>query len=135
VSRDFGAAGDPAILVAKASSRTLNSLLSEKVVARAYPRDEAAARAEFGGEFRSDVSGFLDHETVAFAVDRGVLIRPPKLVQFRYRSGTDPSGGVRDSFTCAICHTEGDVEVLDCLVEVRAPFNPQSATQQISAVL
>ncbi len=135
VKRDYGPDGDPAIIVAKAASRTLNPLLSEKVVARAYARDETAARAEFGGEFRSDVSGFLDHETVAFAVDRGVTVRPPRPQQIRYRSGTDPSGGVRDSFTCAICHSEGDAEILDCLVEVRAPFNPQSATQQISAVL
>lgn len=135
VKRDYGPDGDPAILVAKASSRTLNPLLSEKIVTRAFERDAAAADAEFGGNFRSDVSGFLDHETVAFAVDRGVLVRPPRLGQIRYRSGTDPSGGVRDSFTCAICHTEGDTEVLDCLIEVKAPFNPQSATQQICAVL
>jgi hypothetical protein len=85
-------------------------------------------------EFRNDVSGFLDHETVAFAVDRGVVVRPRQF-GVRYRSGCDPSGGVRDSFTCAVAHTEGDAEVLDCLVELRAPLNPQSATREICAVL
>jgi hypothetical protein len=134
VRRDYGPDGDPAILIAKGSSRALNPLLPEKVVARAYSRDAAAADAEFGGNFRSDVSGFLDHETVAFAVDRGVLVRPPR-AGVRYRSGCDPSGGSRDSFTLAIAHVEGDTAVLDCLVEIRAPFNPTSATAQIAATL
>jgi hypothetical protein len=42
---------------------------------------------------------------------------------------------VRDSFTMAVAHTEGNIVVLDCLVEVRAPFNPSAATEQIASVL
>jgi hypothetical protein len=45
VKRDFGPEGDPAIIVAMGSSRTLNPLLSERVVKRAYERDAAAASA------------------------------------------------------------------------------------------
>ena len=51
----FGADGDPAILVANGTSRDFNPTLSERVVQRALERDEAAARAEYLGEFRSDV--------------------------------------------------------------------------------
>jgi hypothetical protein len=41
----------------------------------------------------------------------------------------------RDSFTCAIAHAENGVGILDCLVEVKAPFNPDTATAQIAGVL
>jgi hypothetical protein len=52
-----------------------------------------------------------------------------------YRAFSDPSGGARDSFTTAIAHTEKNVQVLDCLVEIKAPFNPTAATEQIAATL
>jgi hypothetical protein len=35
----------------------------------------------------------------------------------------------------AIAHDEGNIAVLDCLVEIKAPFNPTSATQQIAETL
>jgi hypothetical protein len=132
--RDYGADGDPRILVAKAPSRTLNPTLSERVVARAYERDPLAAAAEYGADSRSDVAGFLEFGIVESAVDYGVTVRPP-MAGTRYRSGCDPSGGARDSFTLAICHDEANVAVLDCLVEIRPPFNPTSATAQMAEVL
>ena len=132
--RDYGPTGDELILVAKAASRTMNPTLSQKVVDRAYERDPAAAAAEFGGEFRSDVLGFLDADLVEAAVDRGVLVRPP-IPGVHYRSGADPSGGRKDSFCLAICHDEGSTVILDCLVEIKAPFNPTEATAQMAQVL
>ncbi len=132
--RDYGPNGDPLVLVCKAASRTMNPTLSQKVVDRAYERDPQAAAAEFGGDFRSDVFGFLSADLVDIAVDRGVLVRPP-VPGVRYRSGADPSGGSKDSFCLAICHDEGNVVILDCLVEVRAPFNPTEATARMAAVL
>jgi hypothetical protein len=39
-----------------------------------------------------------------------------------YIAHVDPSGGSQDSFTCAIGHVEGDVGVLDILLEKRPPF-------------
>jgi hypothetical protein len=132
--RDFGAGGDPLILVAKAPSRVMNPSLPQKVVDRAYERDATAASAEYGAEFRSDVMGFLDAAIVDSAIDRGVIVRPP-LPNLRYRSGCDPSGGARDSFTLAISHDEGDVAVLDCLIEIKPPFNPSEATAQMAAAL
>jgi hypothetical protein len=132
--RDFSPAGDPLILVAKGASRDFNPTLPQRVVDRAYERDPAAARAEFGGEFRDDVAGFLDFALVEAAVDRGVTVRPPR-PGVQYRAACDPSGGARDSFTLSICHDEGDVAVLDCLVEIKPPFNPTSATAQMAETL
>jgi hypothetical protein len=50
-------------------------------------------------------------------VDHGVLVRPPQS-RVRYVAFCDPSGGQGDSFTCAIAHREGDIVVLDCLIEI-----------------
>jgi hypothetical protein len=132
--RDYGAAGDPLILVAKAPSRALNPTLPSRVVERARERDPQAARAEYDGEFRNDVAGFLDFEIVESTVERGVTVRPPR-AGTRYRSGCDPSGGARDSFTLSICHDEANLAVLDCIVEIKAPFNPALATAEMADVL
>jgi hypothetical protein len=52
-----------------------------------------------------------------------------------YASFLDPSGGATDSFTCAIAHNENNTAVLDCLVEIKVPFNPDSATIDLAATL
>jgi hypothetical protein len=132
--RDFGGEGDPKIIVVNAPSRTMNETLSESIVARAYERDPQSAKAEFGGEFRNDIAGFLDFALIDAAVDRGVLVRPPRS-GVRYRAAADPSGGASDSFTLALCHDEADTALLDCLVEVKSPFNPTSATETLAATL
>ncbi len=132
--RDYGPAGDPRVLVAKASSRTFNPTLSQRVVERAYERDAASARAEFGGEFRDDVAGFLDFAIVESAVDRGVIVRPP-VPGVVYRAACDPSGGARDSFTLALAHDENQVVVLDCVVEIKPPYNASAASARLADVL
>jgi hypothetical protein len=128
----YGRDGD--ILVIKAPTRTLNPLIDQVIIDEAMADDPAAARAEWGAEFRDDISGFVDATMIEAAVDYGVTVRPP-LPGVRYSSGCDPSGGARDSFTAAIAHDEGNVAVLDCVVEIKAPFNPTSATEQIAGVL
>ena len=132
--RDFGADGDPLILVAKAPSRVMNPTLSAKAVERAYERDPAAAAAEFDAQFRNDVSGFVDAETVDAAVDAGVTVRAP-LDGVTYLGFVDPSGGSSDSFTLAIAHVEGARIVLDYIGERKAPFSPASVVEEFAAVL
>jgi hypothetical protein len=132
--RDYGPAGDPRILIAKAASQILNPTLPDRVIARAYERDPVAASAEYGAEFRNDISGFLDFAIVESAIDRGVMVRPPR-AGTRYFSGCDPSGGARDSFTLAISHSENSAAILDCVVEIEPPFNPTAATAQMAEVL
>jgi hypothetical protein len=69
--------GDPKIIVINAPSRRMNPLLSATVVQRAYERDPQAAASEFGGQFRNDISGFLDF---ALSTRRSTvaLVRPPR---------------------------------------------------------
>jgi hypothetical protein len=128
----YGRDGD--VLVIKAPTRTLNPLIDQAIIDEAMAEDPAAARAEWGAEFRDDIAGFADITLIEGAVDYGVTVRPPR-AGVRYRSGCDPSGGARDSFTAAVAHDEGNVAVLDCVVEIKAPFNPTSATEQIAETL
>jgi len=128
----FGRDGD--ILVIQAPSTVLNPTIDSAIVARELEADPAAARSEWLAEFRSDIGTWLDLATIESAVDVGVIVRPP-MIGVTYFSGCDPSGGRHDSMTLAISHCEKDVAILDCVVEIKAPFNPSTATQQIAAVL
>jgi hypothetical protein len=125
---------DSDILVIRAPSLTLNPTLDRGIVEQALEDDPAAARAEWLAEFRADVAGFADIALIEAAVDRNVTIRPPR-PGIMYTSFCDVSGGVRDSAACAVTHLEDDVAVLDNLLEVKAPFNPTVATQQICGTL
>ena len=133
--RHFGPEGDPRILVAQGASRDFNPSLPQKVVDRAMERDPAAASAEYGGQFRSDLELFISRELIESAIDRGVLVRPPK-EGLTYIAFADVSSGTgRDSYTCAVAHAEGSEIVLDLAHEIRPPFNPQTATAEIAKLL
>jgi hypothetical protein len=133
--RHYGVNGDPLVLVVQGTSREFNETLPQRVVDRALERDPAAASAEYLAQFRNDLSSYVDPALIEGAVDRGVAARPPQAGK-RYVSWIDASSGASDSFACAIGHAEGrDLLMLDCLVEVRSPFNTAAATQQVANVL
>ena len=67
-------------------------------------------------------------------MDTDVTVRPP-VPGVSYVAFADPSGGVEDSFTAAVAHAEGETIILDCLVEISAPFNPTAATASIAKTL
>lgn len=73
----FGPNGDGDIIVAKASSQTMNSTLPQADVDREYRRDPASADAEFGGNFRSDIEAFVTREAVDACVVPGRYELPP----------------------------------------------------------
>jgi hypothetical protein len=96
--------------------------------------DPAHASAEWYAKFRDDISGWASRELIEQSVDRDITVWPP-LPDVRYCSFIDGSGGVRDSYCAAVAHAENNVAVLDCLVEIRAPFDPDSATTRVADVL
>ena len=127
---------DDDVLVIRATSRQLNPTLDEADIARRIANDPAAARAEWLAEWRDDINGWLPLETIEAAVDRGVSVRPPLANRrMHYAAAIDPSGGAKDSFTAAVAHVEDGVAILDCVVEIKPPFNPTSATARIAGVL
>ena len=137
--KHFGPQGDPLLLVAQATSRTMNATLPQSVIDRAIERDAASASAEFGAEFRRDIEGFVTIEAVQSVVSRGVYERSPML-GVDYSGFVDPSGGSANSFTLSIGHTDRSdwqkpiVEV-DCLREVPPPFSPSTVVEDFVRVL
>jgi hypothetical protein len=132
--RNYGPEGDPRILVAQGASRDFNPSLPQSVVDRALERDRAAASAEFLGLFREDICTFIDREQVLGCVELGVRERPPAKGT-AYISFTDPSGGSNDSMVCAVGHLDSDLLVVDALREIRSPFDPESAVEEIAQLL
>jgi hypothetical protein len=130
----YGPTGDPLVLIAQAASRDLNPTLSEAVVARALARDEPAARAEYLGQFRDDIAAFIDRDRVLACVEPGVFERPP-VKGTRPFSFTDPSGGSSDSMCAAVGFVDGDILVVSAIREINAPFDPESATEEIAQML
>jgi hypothetical protein len=125
---------DADVLVIRAPTTVLNPTIPQSIVDDALARDPAAARAEWLAEWRDDIAAFLDRELLEAAVDGGVVVRP-RVPGVRYIAGADPSGGVADSFCLAIAHAEGETVVVDCLLEIGAPFNPTAATKRIADTL
>jgi hypothetical protein len=128
----YGHSGD--VLVWQADSRSMNPTLSEAIVARAYKDDPVAAAAEYGAQFRQDVSGFLLSEWIDAAVDENVIERPP-LPGTRYVAFCDPSGGAVDAFTMGIAHHDGKAAVLDVLRGRTPPFAPAEVVEDYAKLL
>jgi hypothetical protein len=132
--RQYGPSGDPLVLVAKATSREMNPTLPQRVIDRAVEADPEAASAEYGAEFRGDLEVFVSREIIEACVARGVTVRSP-LDGVTYRGFVDPSGGSNDAMTLAISHHEGNREILDCVLERKAPFNPDAVTSEFAQTL
>ena len=131
--KHFGKADAPA-LVWKAATREMNPTVSKVTIAMAYARDAAAAAAEYGAEFRNDVSGFLALEVVEACVRTGRRELPP-LSGTSYFAFCDPSGGQSDSFTLGIAHAENERAILDVLREAQPPFSPENVTAEFCELL
>jgi hypothetical protein len=131
----FGANGDPAIVVAQGSTRDFNSTLPQSVVDRAYERDPISASAEWGGEFRRDLEEFVSREAVLACVSPAVFERGKEHYKV-YHAFCDPSGGSADSFTLCVGHKDvaSKTLIVDCVREVKPPFNPSEVVQEFAAV-
>ena len=136
----YGPEGDPAILVAQGPTLALNldrdaagRLKLQGVVDRAYERDPAAASAEYGAQFRTDLETFVSLEVVSACTDEDR--ERPYDPAWRYVAFVDPSGGSSDSFTLAIAHLEQGIGVLDLVREMQPPFVPSVVVEGFADVL
>ena len=130
----YGKDGDP-VLVVQADSRTMNPTLAAKVVDAAYARDPVSAAAEYGADFRSDISGFLDDDWIERAIDTDRPAELPPQPELRYHAFADPSGGRRDAFTLCISHNEGEQAILDVCRGRKPPFDPSAVVAGFAEVL
>jgi hypothetical protein len=116
----------------------LNPTIDPDIVARAMEEDPEAARAEWFGQFRSDVSQFLPDALIDAAVIEG-RVELPHMRDRGYVAFVDVSGGVSDASVLGIAHkepgTRGENVVLDQLIIARAPHEPHEVVARFGAVL
>jgi hypothetical protein len=132
-NKHFGKENDP-ILVWKATTRAMNPTVEQSLVDAALEEDPARYGAEYLAEFRGDIESFVGLDVIQACTDRGVFERPPS-GQFKYSGFVDPSGGSSDSFALAISHQEGEHVVINAVREIKAPFAPSVAVEELAAVL
>ena len=132
--RHYGKSGN--VLVVKAPTWAMNPTVGRDsdTIMDAYEEDPEAARAEYGAEFRDDISAFVPRDAVEACIEAGVRERAPQR-QYRYVGFVDPSGGSADSMTLAIAHKEGDTAILDAVREVRPPFSPEAVCSEFAELL
>lgn len=122
------------VLVIKAPSRVMNPTLDPKIVEAAMLEDKAAAMSEYGGEFRDDISNYIDRSLVESLVIKGrrELLPHPGTSYFAF---VDVSGGRQDDSALAIAHKEGRRIILDLVRAWHPPFSPQAVVAQQADLL
>jgi hypothetical protein len=122
-------------LVWRAATRIMNPTVPQEFIDSEFERDPASASSEYNAEFRSDIAAFVDI-AVLEACTADNLFELPPISGVTYVAFVDPSGGSSDSMTLAIAHREDDgVAVLDCIREVRAPFQPENVVMDFCQTL
>lgn len=129
--RHFG--GDSTrVLVAQAPSLAMNPTLDPAVVEAAMAEDPERAQAEYGAQFRSDISTFLDIELIERASRSKPLHLPPSERE-QYFAFADPNGGGADEFTLSIAHREGDLTIVDGVWARNG--SPAESVEEFAAIL
>jgi hypothetical protein len=129
--RYFGKDASRDVLVWQADTRTMNPTISQEFIDTEIEKDPEAARAEWLGLFREDISACFNLESIETAIvsGRGRLMQRPGVT---YSAFCDMAGGRSDAFTQAIGHREGDKAVVDSLLVIRSPVNPKDVVRQFS---
>jgi hypothetical protein len=123
------------VLVWKADTATVNPRADPAIIAEAYDSDPEAAKAEYGAEFRDDLADWVTREAVDAVTMWGCRELQPE-TGIQYAAFCDPSGGANDAFTLAIAHLrDNSVGVLDAVLEIRPPFDPDVAVMECAALL
>jgi hypothetical protein len=136
--RYFGAVdADADTLVVQGSSKQFNATLDDAAIVAQQEADPAAARAEWHGQFRDDIAGFLDDRLIEQAIDRDRPLELPPRPDFFYKAYVDASGGAvgGDAYCIAIAHRREDgCHVLDLVRGRQGPFDPEALTQEYAAL-
>lgn len=132
--KQYHGKNDKRVLCWQAPTQVMNPSIDPDFIAQAFTDDPASASAEYGAQFRSDISSFVTREAVE-AVTSDERERP-YLSEFKYYAFADPAGGSgQDSYTLAIGHVEKGVCILDAIREAKPPFSPKAITEQFATLL
>lgn len=118
-------------LVWDAPSKRMNPTLSQAEIDAAFAEDPAAARSEFGGEWREDICEYVPRSLVEALVIKGRKELLPRQ-SHQYVAFSDLSGGRSDAAGLAIAHREGRKVIVDLARLWKAPFNPHNVVRQQS---
>jgi hypothetical protein len=124
------------ILYLQGASVLLNPTLDKSLIEADYQDDAESARAEWGGEFRSDISAYLSDDVIERALCPGERSRV-RLNEIRYVGFIDAAGGGgADSMTCAVAHQgERGRVFVDQLVAIDPPFDTEAAVERCAMAL
>jgi hypothetical protein len=132
-ARHFGKDGDP-VLVWQATTRDMNSTVSESYVDAHLAEDPERASAEYLAQFRSDLEAFVSREVIEACVGDYFELTPEAgRSYYAYVDPAGDSGG--DSFACAISHRDGNGVVVDLVRERRPPFMPSQVIDELIPLL
>jgi hypothetical protein len=125
------------IVFLQGASELLNPLSDRRIIEEAYAADAAVARAEYGGEFREDISAYLPNDIIDAALCPGERSRS-RLLEYAYVGFVDAAGGGAggDAMTCAVAHQDERGRLfVDQLVAVDGPFDVETAVSRCALVL
>jgi len=133
----YWAKDDEDVLIWTADTHSMNPTISQEFINKEIERDPEAARAEWLGQFREDVSAAFPLEAIEACTIPGRTELLPSVNVGRYFSFIDPSGGRSDAFTATVAHVHQDGErvVIDAIRAARPPFDPAAVTKEFSEFL
>jgi hypothetical protein len=133
--RDHFGQDDANNLIVQGSTQQFNGTVDEAEIAAQVAADPAAARSEWFGQFRDDLSTYLADDLIDAAIEPGRPLELPPQEGVRYSAFTDAAAGVgRDAYTIAIGHRQGENFVVDVTRGTVGKFDPQEATRQYAAL-
>ena len=132
--RDYFGQDDDGVLVIQGESEKFNPTLDLDIIERAKAEDPESALAEWAGEFRNDLSQFLDDQSLDAAIDNGRPLELPPRDGIHYQAFTDASAGRHDAFCIGIAHREGDRIIADVIRGRKPPFDPATVAGELAAL-
>jgi hypothetical protein len=125
---------DPDTLVIKATSMQLNPTLPAETIEAEIAANPDLNRAEYLCEWRTDISSFVDHETVDAAIMKGRQVLSPFVED--YTGFIDVSGGVNDAHAIGIAFKDEDTgcAVLACAREIKSA-DTEAIVKEFAAIL
>ena len=133
--RDHFGVDDPDVLVVAGTTEQFNPTLDTNIIEAARAADPEAAAAEWDGQFRNDLSSFLDDAVIEAAIEYGRPLELPPRPGVKYFAFADPSGGRHDAFTLCIGHAEKERIITDVLRGVVPPFDPTEVVAEDATLL
>jgi hypothetical protein len=105
------------------------------LISAAREADPESAMSEWLGEFRRDLSSFLDEQVIEAAIDRTRPLEVAPRAGATYRGFVDLSGGRHDASVLTIGHSERGRFVADVIRGRAAPHDPGEVVVEFAELL